>query len=104
MKVQYKVEFDKLKWESPVEGVRHKYIDQNNLRIRLVEYSQEMPPHWCEKGHYGYLISGQLEIEYENSKILYMQGDGIFIPDGSDHKHRGRVLSEKVLVFFIEKI
>lgn len=104
MTVQYKADFDKLEWESPIEGVRHKYIDQNNLRIRLVEYSKEMPPHWCEKGHYGYLIEGQMEIEYENSKIIYKAGDGIFIPDGPDHKHRGRVLSEKMLVFFIEKV
>jgi quercetin dioxygenase-like cupin family protein len=45
-----------------------------------------------------------MEIEYENAKIIYKPGDGIFIPDGPDHKHRGRVLSERVLVFFIEKI
>ncbi len=104
MKIQYKADFDKLKWELPIEGVRHKYIDQNNLRIRLVEYSNEMPPHWCEKGHYGYLIEGQMEIEYENSKIIYKPGDGIFIPGGPDHKHRARVISKKVLVFFIEKV
>ena len=104
MIVQYKAEFDKIEWESPMEGVRHKYIDQNNLRMRLVEYSKKMPPHWCEKGHYGYLIEGQMELEYENSKIIYKPGDGIFIPDGPDHKHRGRVLSERVLVFFIEKV
>ena len=45
-----------------------------------------------------------MEIEYENSKIIYKPGDGIFIPDGPDHKHQGRQLSEKVLVFFIEKV
>jgi hypothetical protein len=65
MTVRYKAEFDKLEWESPMIGVRHKYIDQNNSRIRLVEYSIEMPPHWCEKGHFGYLIEGRMEIEYE---------------------------------------
>jgi quercetin dioxygenase-like cupin family protein len=104
MTVQYKVDFDKLEWESPIEGVRHKYIHQNDLRMRLVEYSREMPLHWCENGHYGYLIEGRMEIEYENSKIVYEPGDGIFIPDGPAHKHRGRVLSEKVLVFFLEKV
>ena len=104
MAVQYRVDFDKLEWATALEGVRHKYIDQNNLRVRLVEYSKEMPPHWCEKGHYGYLIEGQMEIEYEDSSIVYKPGDGVFIPDGSDHKHRARVISEKVLVFFIEKI
>jgi quercetin dioxygenase-like cupin family protein len=104
MTIRYIVEFDKLEWESPIIGVRHKYIDQNNFRIRLVEYLKEMPLHWCEKGHYGYLIDGQLEIEYENEKIVYNSGDGIFIPDGSDHKHRGKALTEKVVVFFMEKI
>ncbi len=103
MKIQYKADFDKLKWELPIEGVRHKYIDQNNLRIRLVEYSNEMPPHWCEKGHYGYLIEGQMEIEYEREKIIYKPGDGIFIPEGPDHRHRGKSLTERVLIFFIEK-
>jgi quercetin dioxygenase-like cupin family protein len=102
--IQHKAAFDKLEWESPIEGVRHKYIDQNNLRMRLVEYSREMPPHWCEKGHYGYLIEGQFEIEYENEKVIYRAGDGIFIPDGPDHKHRAKVLSEKVLVFFLENV
>ncbi len=104
MKVQYKVDFGKLKWESPLEGVRHKYIDQGDLRLRLVEYSTEVPPHWCEKGHYGYLIEGQMEIEYENEKIIYNPGDGIFIPDGPGHKHKGKVLSKKALVFFVEKV
>ena len=103
MTVQYRVEFDKLEWESPFEGVRHKYIDQNNLRMRLVEYSKEMLPHWCEKGHYGYVIEGRIEIEYENTKIIYKPGDGIFIPDGPDHRHRGKSLTERVLIFFIEK-
>jgi quercetin dioxygenase-like cupin family protein len=102
--VQYKAEFNKLEWETLLKGVRHKYMDQNDLRIRLVEYSKEMPLHWCEKGHYGYLIEGQMEIEYRNEKIVYRSGDGIFIPDGSDHRHRGKALTEKVLVFFIEKV
>jgi quercetin dioxygenase-like cupin family protein len=102
--VQYKADFDKLEWEIPMKGVRHKYIDQNHLRIRLVEYSKEMELHWCEKGHYGYLIEGVLEIEYKKTKIIYRQGTGIFIPDGPDHRHRGKALTEKVLVFFIEKV
>jgi len=104
MRLQYKADFSNLEWESPIKGVKQKYIDQDNLRLRLVEYSKAMPPHWCEKGHYGYLIEGQMEIEYEGAKIVYNQGDGIFIPDGSEHRHRGKVLSETVLIFFIERI
>jgi quercetin dioxygenase-like cupin family protein len=102
--VQHKADFARLEWASPIAGVRHKFIDQDQVRLRLVEYSKEMPAHWCEKGHHGYLLEGQLEIEYENSTMAYHPGDGIFIPDGPEHKHRGRVLSGKVLVFFVERV
>ncbi|MEW6236760.1 MAG: cupin domain-containing protein [Candidatus Omnitrophota bacterium] len=102
--LQYKADFEKIAWESPIAGVRHKCFDQNRLRLRLVEYTQAMPPHWCEKGHYGYIIEGELEIEYDKETITYKSGDGLFIPDGLEHRHRGRVLSEKVLVFFMEMV
>jgi quercetin dioxygenase-like cupin family protein len=104
MNTPYQIQFDKIPWESPVAGVRHKFVDYNGQRIRLVEYTQEMPPHWCEKGHCGYLLSGQMAIEYPDTEIVYSEGDGILIPDGPEHKHKGRVLSERALVFFIEKV
>ena len=80
MTIQYKADFDQLDWALPIEGIRHKVIDQDDVRMRLVEYSKAMPPHWCQKGHYGYLIEGQMEMEYAHSKIVYNPGDGIFIP------------------------
>jgi len=104
MDIPYKIEFNQIEWETPIAGVRHKFIDYEGQRIRLVEYSDEMPPHWCEKGHCGYLISGEIEIEYSDQTIRYKSGDGIFIPDGASYKHKGRLLSEKALVFFIEKV
>ncbi len=104
MNIHYKIEFDKVQWETAFQGVRHKLLVQKDLRLRLVEYSKKMPAHWCEQGHYGYLIEGNMEIEYRNSKISYKAGDGIFIPDGPDHKHRARILTEKALVFFVEKL
>jgi len=51
MNFPYKINFDPIEWETPIAGVRHKYIDHDGQRIRLVEYSKEMHPHWCEKGH-----------------------------------------------------
>ena len=102
MELRYKAEFEKLPWECPLEGVRHKSVERDGIRLRLVEYSKEMPPHWCEKGHFGYVIEGRLEIEYEKGKVIYVPGDGIYIPNGPAHRHRGRVLSEKATVFFVE--
>jgi hypothetical protein len=33
----------------------------------------------------------------------YEPGDAIFIPDGEEHKHRPRVLTDKVTFFSVEK-
>jgi quercetin dioxygenase-like cupin family protein len=104
MKYQYKLQFDQLEWEVPFEGVRHKYLDQNGLRLRLVEYSANMPAHWCEKGHYGYLLEGRMEIEYDCGTIIYNRGDGMYLPEGPDHKHRAKILTDTALVFFVETI
>jgi quercetin dioxygenase-like cupin family protein len=104
MTFQYKADFRAFEWEHPIKGVRHKSFDRDNIRLRLVEYSKEMPLHWCEQGHYGYVIEGRMEIEYANGSVIYDTGDGIFIPDGPEHKHRAKILSEKALVFFLEKI
>jgi len=100
--IQHKVDFNQLKWESPLPGVRHKFLAQNHVKLRLVEYTPDMPLHWCQKGHYGYLLEGKMEVEYTFEKIIYQAGDGIFIPDGEQYQHRARVLTSKVLVFFME--
>ena len=102
--LQYKIDFNNIEWESPIEGVRYKKYIHDNKQIRLIEYTKEMPPHWCEKGHYGMILEGEMEIEYPDGKIIYGKGDGVFIPDGEEHKHRGRVLTECVKVIFVEDV
>jgi len=102
--LQYKIDFEDMKWEEQIEGVRCKVFKYGGKQLRLVEYTKEMPPHWCEKGHYGLILDGEFEIEYQNDKIVYKSGDGVFIPDGKDHKHKGRVLTESVKVIFVEDV
>jgi quercetin dioxygenase-like cupin family protein len=100
--LQYKINFEKIEWETPIPGVRSKTYLNSNKQVRMIEYTKGMPLHWCEKGHYGLVLEGEMEIEYANQKIRYKKGDGIFIPDGAEHKHRGRVLSQSVHVVFVE--
>lgn len=102
--LNYKIDFNQIEWEYPIEGVKCKAYNYGNKRIRLIEYTKEMPPHWCEKGHYGLILDGEIEIEYSNEKIVYKKGDGVFIPDGVEHKHKGRVITESVRVIFIENV
>ena len=102
--IQYKTEFNNIEWQSPLQGVRHKVFIQKDKQIRLVEYTKDMPLHWCENGHYGMILEGKFEIEFENETIVYNKGDGVFIPNGKEHKHRAKVLSDVVKVIFVEDI
>ena len=102
--LQYKVNFEGINWEDPIEGVKCKIFKYGNKQLRLVVYTKEMPPHWCEKGHFGYILEDKFEIEYQNEKIIYQTGDGVFIPDSKEHKHRAKVLSEFVKVIFMENL
>lgn len=54
--VEYRIDFESLDWESPMEGVRHKVIAYGRKKLRLVEYFPNMPLHWCEKGHIGFVL------------------------------------------------
>lgn len=72
--------------------------------LRLVEYSDEVAPHWCAKGHIGIILDGRFEIEFQDGKRIFEPGDGVFIPGGDTHKHRATALSKVVKAVFIEDV
>ena len=102
--VDYKVNFQSMKWENPFQGVKDKVVQHEGNKLRLVEYSKEMPLHWCERGHVGMILEGEMEIEFDNGKKLYKAGDGVFIPDGESHRHRGKTLTDLVIAIFVESV
>lgn len=101
--MEYKIDFDALEWSFPISGVRHKKFSFQNQKLRLVEYTPDMEPHWCDRGHAGYILEGQLQIEFEDGTRVFNAGDGIVIPDGPDHKHKATIVSRVVRAVFIEK-
>jgi quercetin dioxygenase-like cupin family protein len=102
--IQYKVDFKGIPWESPIAGMRQKIHKAGSRQLRLVEYAKELTPHWCEKGHMGYVLQGAIEIQFENEVRIYSSGDGISIPHGQEHIHMARVLSDTVTVIFVEDV
>jgi quercetin dioxygenase-like cupin family protein len=102
--MDYKVDFEQMDWESPVAGIRHKVKQAGGLKLRLVEYSTEMEPHWCSRGHTGIILRGDFEIEFDGEKHVFRPGDGVMIPSGEEHRHRARVLKDVVRAVFVEEI
>ena len=98
----YRIDFDRLEWVSPIPGMRHKVFEEGKRRIRLVEYLPSMEPHWCSRGHAEYILDGRFEIEFDGRTEVFEAGDGVFIADGENHRHRARALSASVRAIFVE--
>ena len=100
--MQYKVNFDALPWEEPISGLRCKTFKQVGRQIRLIEYSHDLIPHWCYRGHFGYVLEGKMEITFDTGVEIYESGDGVFLPPGEEHRHMARILTDFVRVIFVE--
>jgi quercetin dioxygenase-like cupin family protein len=91
--MEHKIAFGTIPWESSAKGVRFKPYILNGKRMRLVEFSREfVESDWCEKGHIGYILEGQMEIDFSGERIIFNHGDGLFIPEGEDNKHKAKIL------------
>ncbi|MBN2269363.1 MAG: cupin domain-containing protein [Sedimentisphaerales bacterium] len=100
---QYKIDFDAMPWHAPAAGVRFKAYNQAGRKLRLAEFGKEFVEHgWCDKGHIGYILEGRLEIDFSGNTVLFGPGEGIFIPAGDQHKHKGRAITETVKLILVE--
>jgi hypothetical protein len=98
----YRIDFESLPWESTMGGVRQRVIAHSGKKLRLIEYTKAMLLHLCAKGHYGYILKGRFEIEFADRTHIFEEGVGVMIPDGEEHRHRARALSDVVRVIFVE--
>ncbi|MHC4572864.1 MAG: cupin domain-containing protein [Planctomycetota bacterium] len=102
---QYKVPFELMPWENPMVGVRFKVYEQDGKKLRLAELAKGfVEQDWCRKGHIGYVLEGQMEVDFDGKVIVFGTGDGIFIPAGEEHKHKGTALTEAVKVVLVEDV
>jgi mannose-6-phosphate isomerase-like protein (cupin superfamily) len=100
----YLIDFDSIPWESPMEGLRFRAVGEKGRQVRLVEYTADMDPHWCDKGHVGMVLEGTVEIEFPGETLVFESGAGVFIPSGQEHCHKARVISGPVRALFVEEV
>jgi len=102
---QYKVAFESLQWQDGIRGARFKVFRSGNKQLRLLEFTSEfIEPDWCEKGHVGFVVHGELEIDFRGTVMLYPEGSGLFIPAGSASAHKARSVTSTVQLFLVEDI
>ncbi|MDQ3750789.1 MAG: hypothetical protein M3367_17490 [Acidobacteriota bacterium] len=72
---QFKVNFDDMEWESSQAGTRFKAFRQNGKQIRLIEFTEDfIEKDWCIKSHIGFVLEGELEIDFGGECVNYAGG------------------------------
>ena len=85
--------------------MRYKAATEGGKQIRLVEFTKKfVEPDWCTKGHIGYILEGQLEINFNGNISIYNTDDALCIPEGENHKHKAKTISNIVNIFLVEEI
>jgi quercetin dioxygenase-like cupin family protein len=101
---EYRIVFDQIEWHSPQPGVRFKAARIGSNQVRLVEFTSEfVEREWCEKGHAGFVLAGELEIDFSGHVVQFPEGSALLIPAGRDHRHKARVLTPLVRLFLVEE-
>ncbi len=101
------VKFKDLEWEVPTKGVRQKTLKQNTQQVRLLEFSDQLlEEEWCTKGHIGYVLEGELSIDFKGKVVHYVKGDGLWIMPGEKYGHKALIAKGKsaLLVLFEENV
>jgi hypothetical protein len=101
----HRVLFDSLEWQNGINGARFKVFRSGTKQLRLLEFTSEfVEPDWCEKGHIGFVVQGELEIDFRGHLVKYPEDSGIFIPAGSASAHKARSITPTVTLFLVEDI
>ena len=99
----FKVDFDSMPWENGREGVRYKVYTEGARQLRLVEFAtSEGDPHWCDRGHIGFVLAGSLTIDFNGQVHAFSAGDGLFIPPGAASAHRGVTITPGTRLVMVE--
>jgi hypothetical protein len=98
-----KIVFDALEWQEGLPGARFKAYVEGRKRMRLLELSAGFAdPEWCVTGHAGFVIAGELEIDFDGQVVRYGEGDGILIPAGASARHKAHPVTPIVRLFLVE--
>ena len=98
-----KVCFRDIEWKDINEGMRAKCVIRDGKQLRLLEIKAGFcEDDWCERGHVGCVLDGELEMKLDDRTVKLSAGDGVFILPGE--RHRAKALDSNVKLLLVEDI
>ena len=100
-----RVDFGSRQWRTPLPGARYKAFQQDDRRLRLVEFIKGfVEPDLCTRGHVGYVLAGEMDVDFDGEIVRYSAGDGIVIAKGEENRHKATVITDVVTLILVEDV
>jgi hypothetical protein len=96
------VQFERMEWHDDAPGIRTQETTVDGSRWAMVEYGVGVGrSDWCLDGHRGFVVSGDIEYEFEHgpSPVRARTGQAFLLPGGI--AHRGRNLADEPTLLFL---
>ena len=98
-----RVDFDQIAWDKKQAGMSVKCCLRHGKQMRLVEIRPDSgESNWCEEGHIGYILEGELETSIDGTIQRLFAGDGIIIPSGEKYRHKSKAVNGVVRLILID--
>lgn len=100
------VPFEEMMWSDDAPGIRAREAEVDGVRWATVEYAEGAGrEEWCEDGHRGFVLSGEIEYEFDDSRppLRATEGEAFLLPPApTGHgAHRGRNLAHGATRLFL---
>ena len=98
------VPLDSAPLEPEAPGIASRAQEVGGVRWAVVEYEPGvLREEWCEEGHSGFALSGEITYEFADgaAPVHVGAGQGFTLPDGQGH--RGRAGAEGARLFLIDR-
>lgn len=106
-KLLNRISFEEFMWEHVKDGLEQKVYSADDHRIRLLRVRDTFKEDaWCTNGHVGFVLKGEMQIDFNGRLEHYSGGDGLWIEQGEHAKHKMLIEKGKTveLVIFEEVV
>ena len=98
-----RVDLDQIAWDNKSAGTRVKRQLRHGKQMRLIEIGPDSgEPDWCEEGHVGYILEGELETSIDGTIVRLSAGDGLIIPSGKEYRHKPKAVNGAVRLILVD--
>ncbi len=96
------IPLSQVEWEEEIPGIRRRESTVDGSRWVCVEYAEgAFREEWCEEGHRGFVIDGEIEYEFADGRTPLRAGRGDAFLLTASIAHRGRNLASGPTTMFL---